>query len=227
MATGQRGTIAIPTEGATVEMSLDESTWSELLGASSYTESGGEAPTRESVDFQNVIQIVGKARPATVELNIANFGNFAMKVWRDIRAARDSQSLLNWRVTFPGRILVPQTEASQTVAVTTAGATTFAGTEAQNFTSGDFSEGNVIVVGNNNLVIESISNNGVVTVSPPSSAISATRYSIVEPGMRIQFKAAVQNFGNLTADSEGQVTTTLSLAPRRTLPAPTIVIPTA
>ena len=82
--------------------------------------------------------------------------------------------------------------------------------------------GMVIKVGSSKYVIDSISDAAtpVVTVKPaPSTAVPATSaYSIVLPSMRRgPFDATVRLAGNVSLESEGDMTTTVTLAPRAQL----------
>ncbi len=96
------------------------------------------------------------------------------------------------------------------------------------FAEGLIAPGQVIKAGGEKYVIDSISEADppVVSVKPaPASAVSAaSNYSIALPSLqRGPFKAAVRLAGNASLEAEGDLTATLTLAPRGHLPAWEIV----
>ncbi len=217
----QYASIASPTENARVELSADSgATWQFIPGTASVTESGGESPTREQVTFTGVNQITGKARPPTVEFSIAGYAA-AHAVHQLLKARKESGALTHFRYTFEEQELQAVTGAPNTVAIATTGVVTFAG-DSPDFTEAQFGPGVAIKVGSKYYVVDTISSSGAVKVAPaPNAAVSATAsYSIVVPGLqRPSFPARIQTFDNISADSESQVATTLSVAPIASLPA--------
>ncbi len=212
--------MAVPTvhgsEFAKLEYSSDSgSTWIQVPGINSYTESGGEAPERDIVTFGGVGKRSGHPRVPSIELN-ATYSP-AHAAWKAMRAASLKGTLLDFRLITKEEAVKSITGPSNTVAIADTGVVTFAGTVQP--AVGLLGPGMVIKVGSKKFVIDSISDAAtpVVKVKPaPASAETAKpTYSIVLPSMRRgPFDARVRLAGNVSLESEGDMTTTLTLAPR-------------
>ena len=213
--------MAVPTahgsEFAKLEYS-DGSTWIQVPGINSYTESGGEAPERDIVTFDGVAKRSGHPRVPSIELN-ATYSP-AHAAWKEIRTASIKGTLLDFRLTTKEETMKSITGPANTVAIALTGVVTFAGAIKPDVKL--LGPGMVIKVGSSKYVIDSISDAAtpVVTVKPaPSTAVPATSaYSIVLPSMRRgPFDARVRLAGNVSLESEGDMTTTVTLAPRAQL----------
>ena len=221
----QYSSIATPTENARVEVSSDGgSTWEFIPGTASITESGGEAPTREQVTFENVSQITGKPRPSTISMTIAGYAALHA-VYTTLRNAYIAGTVLRFRYTFQEQEILAVTGAANTVAIASAdGAVTFAGTSMPDFTGQEFGPGVALKIGASNPtyhIIKTIDSDGDVVVDPaPAANLAATQtYAVVVPPVRRpSFPAKVSSFDNIEAGSEAQLGTTLGLAPIAALP---------
>ena len=221
------GVTAFGSEFARLEYSSDSgSTWNKIPGIQGYTESGGEAPERDVVTFDGVGKKSGHPRVPSIEVSAAY--SPAHTAWKAIRQASIKGTLLQFRFTTKKQ--EPSFTASgnaNTVAIATTGVVTFAGTQKPDFAAGEIGLGMVIEVGTDNYIIDSISGDPIVVkVKPaPDSAVSATvSYKIVLPSLRRgPFGATVRLAGNVSLESEGDMTTTLTLAPRAHLPEWSIV----
>ena len=212
--------MAVPTahgsEFAKLEYSSDSGlTWIKVPGINSYTESGGEAPERDIVTFDGVAKRSGHPRVPSIELN-ATYSP-AHAAWKAMRAASIKGTLLDFQLTTKEETMKSITGSANTVAIALTGVVTFAGAIKPAVKL--LGPGMVIKVGSSKYVIDSISDAAtpVVMVKPaPSTAVAATAtYSIVLPSMRRgPFDARVRLAGNVSLESEGDMTTTLTLAPR-------------
>ena len=219
------GVTAIGSEFATLEYSSDSgATWHQLPGIQGYTESGGEAPERDVVTFAGVAKKSGHPRVPSIEVSAAYSPVHAS--WKAIRKASINGMLLQFRFTTKKDPQFTASGAANTIAIADTGVVTFAGTMKPDVVGGMIGLGQVIEVGSDAYVIDSIRGNPiVVTVKPaPETAVTATdSYKIVLPSLRRRFSATVRLAGNTALESEGDMTTTLTLAPRAQLPEWSIV----
>ena len=203
-------------EFATLEYSSDGS-WIEVPGITSYTESGGEAPERDVVAFSGVAKRSGHPRVPSIEMNAVY--SPAHAAWRALRTFSFKGTLLQFRLITKKETFESISGPGNTVAIADTGVVTFAGTVQPNFAEGVIGPGQVIEVNSKNYVIDSISDAAtpVVKVKPaPDSAVTAkTPYAIVLPSLRRgPFRATIRVLGNSSLESEGDMSTTLTLAPR-------------
>ena len=211
------GVTAIGSEFATLEYSSDSgATWHQLPGIQGYTESGGEAPERDVVTFAGVAKKSGHPRVPSIEVSAAYSPVHA--AWKAIRKASIDGTLLQFRFTTKKKPQFTAIGAANTVAIAYTGVVTFAGTMKPDVAGGLIGLGQVIEIGSDAYVIDSISDAAtpVVTVKPaPATAVTATAsYKIVLPSLRRRFSATVRLAGNVSLESEGDMSTTLTLAPR-------------
>ena len=219
------GLVTYPSENVKVEVSSDGTMWAEVPGISDYTESGGEAPTREVVAFQGTKQSVGKPRPQTIELT-ATAPVLLHPTWKLITNAYRNNLTINVRVDFPDQILRSISPSGTTAAISAAGAVTFAGPDESrpDFTKDDFNVGDAIRIGNVDYLVVSAATATSVMVVAPSSGITATVYSIVTPPIRIgPYLARVSTAGNRSLASESDLSTSVSLAAISPLPDPVLI----
>lgn len=208
-------------EFAKLEYSSDGTTWIEVPGISGYTESGGEAPERDIVAFSGVAKRSGHPRVPAIECSAVYAPAHA--AWKAIRVASIKGTLLRFRLTTLEETIESIKGSGNTVAIPTTGVVAFAGTVKPNFKEGLIGPGQVIKAGSAKYVIDSLSDDDspVVTVKPaPETAVSATaEYSIVLPSLRRgPFGATVRLADRVSLESESDMTTTLTLAPRGQLP---------
>ena len=213
-------------EFVTLEYSSDGSAWIAVPGITSYTESGGEAPERDIVAFSGVAKRSGHLRVPSIEMNAVY--SPAHAAWRALRTVSLKGTLLQFRLTTKKETFESISGSGNTVAIAVTGVVTFAGTLRPNFAEGVIGPGQVIEANSENYVIDSISDAAtpVVTVKPaPDSAVTAkTPYAIVLPSLRRgPFRATIRVLGNSSLESEGDMSTTVTLAPRGKLPEWSII----
>ena len=198
--------------------------WNEIPGVSGYSESGGEAPERDVVAFSGVTKRTGHPRVPSIEVNAVYAP--AHPAWKAVRKASIDRSLLQFRLITPEEDLFSINKSGHTVAIAKTGVVDFAGTQQPVVSEGLITPGQVIKVGGEKYIIDSINDVGKLVVKPaPTEAVSAaTDYSIVLPKLRRgPFEATVRLAGNVSLETEGDLTTTLMLAPRSPLPEWAIV----
>ena len=215
------GLTAHGSEFAKFEYSSDNQVWNEIPGISGYTESGGEAPERDVVAFSGVAKRSGHPRVPSIELQAVY--QPAHAAWRAMRKASIEGGVLQFRMTTKEESLFAIDKTGHTVAIAATGVVTLAGAVKPDFTEAQYGVGQVIKVGGDNYVIDSISDDASpeVKVKPaPDTAVgAATDYKIVLPSLqRGPFGATVRLADNVSLESEGDMTTTLTLAPRGRLP---------
>ena len=214
------GLTAHGSEFAKLEYSSDNgSSWNEIPGISGYTESGGEAPERDVVAFSGVAKRSGHPRVPSIEVNAVYSPSHP--AWKAVRKASLDRDVLKFRLTTAEEEIFSVNSSGNTVAIAiTTGVVTFAGTQ-QPGASECLSPGQVIKVGSSKHVIDSINDSGKPVVKPaPDQAVDAvTNYSIVLPSLRRgPFDATVRLAGNVSLETEGDLTTSLMLSPRGQLP---------
>ncbi len=208
------------------EYSKDGTAWIEIPGVSGYSESGGEAPERDIVAFSGIAKRSGHPRVPSIELQAVY--QPAHAAWKEIRNASIAGTVLQFRVTTKEDEILPAASSGDNKAgiAQTTGVVTFAGTNPD-LGQAQYGVGQALKIGGKNYVIDSISDAdpAAVKVKPaPGVNVEAGYYSIALPALRRgPFPATVRIAGNVSLESEGDMTTTLALAPRGQLPEWTIV----
>ena len=215
------GLTAHGSEFARFEYSSDNQVWNEIPGISGYTESGGEAPERDVVAFSGVAKRSGHPRVPSIELQAVY--QPAHAAWKAMREASIDGEVLKFRMTTKEETFFAIDKTGHTVAIAATGVVTLAGAVKPDFTEAQYGVGQVIKVGGSSYVIDSISGDTppVVKVkpAPDSAAAAAMDYKVVLPSLqRGPFGATVRLADNVSLESEGDMTTTLTLAPRGRLP---------
>ena len=174
----------ISSEQALLEVSTDGSTFDEVPGVSSFSLSGGDPETRQTIMFRGTRQKAGAAQAPTVDVELASFlpHHAAMRTLQD--RFKDGEKVRIRLTTLEDEIFA--STAGSTCAIATTGVCTFVGTGNPDFTGDDYGPGFVIEVGGTKYVIDGITNAGVMTVDPaPASAVSAAIYKIYIPSVRL------------------------------------------
>jgi len=211
-------------ENATLEL-LDGSDWVKIPGMTNYSETGGEAPTREVVAWEGSAQRVGSPRPPTVEFGMT--ASPAHRTWGKLRTAYTSTTSLQFRMTTKEESVFGPSSSGVTARVAAGGAVTLAG-DGADFSSAEYAPGMILKVGAVNYVIDSISSTGEVKVtdedgtSATASAAAAT-YQVLIPSLRRSFTARVSIADRISLENEGNMEATVTLAPIGQLSAPVVV----
>lgn len=221
-----RASVPVSTEDAYV--GVQPTTGGDFLflpGTSGITESGGDAPTREIATFANVVTHTGNARPPSISITVAAFIPIH-PTYKIISDAHKNNTPLNFQYTFAGRVIKPSAGSGNTASIAAnTGAVTFAGSNNPDFTQEDIGPGMSIKIGSKHYIIRTISESGAVTVvdpdtfAAPTGQVAAAVFSVEIPQLtRPSFSARVMNFGNLDAQVDGDLATTVEIQPRATLP---------
>jgi len=213
------------TEDALVEVRFaGQSAWTFLPGTATVSDSGGESPTRERITFSDIKRIVGKARPAQVEVAIPALAP-GHSSYTGLYDAYTKKTSVEVRYQFKERV-IGRPSATARVAITTDGTVTLSGSGATqaNFGGDDIGPGAAFKTGTGaNAVydiIEEISAAGVPKCAKRAASLSAAEYVVVAPPWyRPPTLCRVSNFGNISADVESEAGTTLQLEPISVLPA--------
>jgi len=208
-----------------------------LPGTSGISESGGDAPTRETRTFAAVFTHTGNATPPSISISMAAFVPIHPTI-RTIIDAHRNNDRLNFRYTLQGRVVKPSAGSANTAAIAqTTGVVTFVDgngvTDPINnasFTREDVGPGMTIKIGTNHYVISEISDTGQVTVvgavngSPPrftapSATVAAGAFTVEQPSIRRPgFSCRVINVGNIDAQVDADVASTVEIQPISILP---------
>jgi len=232
-------TSPITTEDALVEVQATTGSnprWMALPGTSGISESGGDAPTRETRTFAAVFTHTGNATPPSISITMAAFVPIHPTI-RTIIDAHRNNDRLNFRYTLQGRVVKPSAGASNTASIAqNSGVVTFVdGTVTDpinnaSFTREDVGPGMTIKIGNNHYVISEISDTGQVTVvgpvngntprfTAPSATVAAGAFTVEQPGIRRPgFSCRVMNVGNIDAQVDADVASTVEIQPISILP---------
>ncbi len=192
--------------------------FAEVPGVTGYSESGGEAPDREIVSFGTVAKRTGLARVPTVEVQAVY--QPAHPVWKGLRKAMLDGTALRFQLETRGETVYEIDKDGHTAAIAAkSGAVTLVGDEKPDLSEPRFGEGMVLQIGSAKRVIRSISADGAAAVEGTDAVGAAKDYKILLPSLRRgPFPATVRSAGNVSLESEGDLTTTLSLSPRAPLP---------
>lgn len=219
----QYSSVAVQTESGRVEI-MSSGSWVDIPGVSGISESGGDATTREINTFQNTIQHTSNVKPPTISISIAGYVP-TLPIYKTIDDAKRGNRPLTFRYTFAEQEIRPSSGNGNTAAIAqTTGAVTFAG-DTPDFTVEELGRGMALKIGNRSFVITTISENGAVTVVDgatlvaPTAQVAASPFSVVIPSQRRPaFSARIMTFANLDGASEGDLNTTLDIAPLAVLP---------
>ena len=235
----QYTTKPITTEDALVEVQATSGAtppWMALPGTSGIAESGGDAPTRETRTFAAVFTHTGNASPPSISISMNAFVPIHPTI-RTIIDAHRNNDLLNVRYTLQGRIIKPSAGAANTAAIAmTTGVVTFVDGSVtdpinnSSFLREDVGPGMTIKIGNNHYVISTISDTGEVRVvgpvngaspryTPPTGAVAAGAFSVEQPSIRRPgFTCRIMNVGNIDAQVDSDVASTVEIQPISILP---------
>lgn len=207
-----------------------------ISGVSGVAESGGDAPTRETRSFSAVYTHTGNASPPSISITIAAFQPISPVIRMLVIAHRNNDSL-NFRYTFKGRNLEPVTSAGNTARIASSdGAVTIVpGTGdspigIERFQRDDVGPGAAIKIGSKYYIINTVTASKVTAVDPdnenaqgvwqpPSSDVAGALFSLEQPSIcRPGFKCRIMNIGNIDAQVDSDVASTIEIQPITTLP---------
>ena len=232
----QHTTSPITTEDALVEVQATTGgnlNWMALPGTSGISESGGDAPTRETRSFAAVFTHTGNASPPSISISMSAFVPIHPTI-RTIIDAHRKNNLVNFRYTLQGRVVKPSAGAGNTAAIASGGAVSFIDGSVdspinnESFTREDVGPGMTIKIGNNHYVISTISATGAVmvvgpvnqgTFTAPTSPVAAGVFSVEQPSIRRPgFACRIMNVGNIDAQVDSDVASTVEIQPISILP---------
>ena len=209
-------------------MLIGESAFHDLPGCRAYGEGGGQAPVRKQIAFGGAAQAVGIPRPQEVAIDA--FYAPAHMGWKDMKTLLDSGVSATFRLVTPRLDIFKITGAGNTVAISVAGAVTFAKAadgSVPNFKLDLFAKGQVIVVNGKFYRIDTINKTtGAVAVRPvPAAAVAAhVDYDIRVPSLKREFVARVSHCDEASLQTEDDLRTPLMLAPISRLPEFEVII---
>ena len=155
------GLAVIGSESSVLEYQ-DGDKWRFVPGISSWTESGGDAPTRDVVAWEGVGSKTGRQRPQTIECEVAAYAP-QHPGWKFIRAAAVSKTVIRVRLTTLKESVYKGTAAAKNRTIEVADAdkdsgivtvkAVAEGPAEPDFSSSTFAPGMVIVVGGKNYTI--------------------------------------------------------------------------
>ena len=247
------GLAVIGSESSVLEYQDSGGKWRFVPGISSWTESGGDAPTRDVVAFEGVGSKTGRQRPQTIECEVAAYAP-QHPGWKYMRAAAVAKTVIRVRLTSLKEVIYKGTAEAKNrtiaIAETTGLVTTKAvaqGPAEPDFTESTFAPGMVIEIGNDRYTIAYIkgintnaadeeqgltnpANDGIgvimrVTAAGAIAAVAATGvYNVVIPALRRgPFAAEIVTTDNSTLAAEGDLSSGLTLRPKSLLPEWTVV----
>ena len=217
------GVVTNPGIDVLVEYALDGTSFTPIPYAGSFATSGGEPEVIEGDTFDGPFKVTSGIRVPDADIAFPTMvPNHSS--WVDLfGAAAGSNPSITYRISIPERQFYVASGVGNTVAISTGGAVTFVGT-APDFTSKRFGRGMVIKgstgAGAFALVIDTISNTGVVTVKPaPTQAVPAKPgYSIVAPRLTKTFTATLRSPIHDNIETGAVLNSTLQLSLNEPLP---------
>lgn len=202
-----------------------ETAWSFIPGVGDITLSGGEPPSNEVNTFQASFRTFGRSTPPSITMTLPGI-SLSHKSYTDLVEAQTGGSELQFRWGQPEVVLFGPTASGITIAIATDGSITIAGaaTSHPNLVSqSGVGPGTAIKVGTAYYVIDTIPENGLLTgatlVENPSSAVSASVYSLVVPPVRQPSFSATVSAVNVTRSAGNSASGSLTLGLVSTLAA--------
>lgn len=220
--------MAVPTapiSASNLELEVEDTagTYVRIPGAASFSSAGGEANVQEQAVFGGTVNIPGQPGAGSVNVDVPALAPLH-RASIIIDTSRRASTQKNFRVTLPESEVVGRGGTGVTAAIETTGVVTFVGAGAPmgggNLPNAQvYGPGYAIRIGSDYHHILSISSMGQITVGPaPGTAITATQYSIVVPGIRTTFLATIQSFALADATAGGGLGSSLTLVPTSDLP---------
>ena len=214
---------------------LDGGEWRIVPGVMDYNISGGSTPSRDVV-AANAAVAKRVGRPRVGDVSISAYFMPTDYAWRFIREAQLDRTLVQWRIETNGDIVWRSAASNPCQASVSGGNISFsddAGDQAApTLDTYSIGRGTVITIGTDNLIVNHVENNVSNTLSvldlstyqrPADSIDAATTIIWNPPPMRYEFSAYVTQGADSSMPSEGELTTNLSLTPRKPLPDPVII----
>ena len=208
--------------------------WRIVPGVMDYNISGGSTPSRDVV-AANAAVAKRVGRPRVGDVSISAYFMPTDIAWRYIREAQLNRTLVQWRIETNGDIVWRSAATLPCQASVSGGDVTFhsdAGDQPiPTLDTYSIGRGAVITVGSHNLIIDDVhgSANTLSTLDladyETPDTIEASNDVIIwnPPPMRYEFSAYVTQGADSSMPSEGELTTNLSLTPRKPLPDPVII----
>ena len=207
--------------------------WRIVPGVMDYNISGGSTPSRDVVAANTAVaKRVG--RPRVGDVSISAYFMPTDIAWRYIREAQLDRTLVQWRIETNGDIVWRSDASTPCQAQVTNGVIAWHPTSSQSAPTLDnysIGRGAVITLGNTiNSIVDSVDENGNLHTLDLSdyddtddinTSVSAIIWN--PPPMRYEFSAYVTQGADSSMPSEGELTTNLSLTPRKPLPNPVII----
>ena len=237
------GLAVVGSESSVLEYQIADGTWKFVPGISSWTESGGDAPTRDVVAFEGVGSKTGRQRPQTIECEVSAYAP-QHPGWKFLRNAAVNKTVIRVRLTTLKEDIYQGVDGkNRTIAIATTGLVTVDGAFTEpDFKSSTFAPGMAIKIkgDNTNYIIEyidGINENAAdeemgltdtvpMRVSPkPDSDVAANdEFSVIIPALRRgPFAAEIVTTDNSTLAAEGDLSSGLTLRPKSLLPEWTVV----
>ena len=238
----------IGSEGSVFEYQ-DGSDWKFVPGISSWTESGGEAPTRDVAAFEGVGSKTGRQRPQTIECEVSAYMP-NHPGWRFLRAAAIAKTVIRVRLTSTEEIIYSQatgkTVAIPEIAAGAEGVVTVAGDGDFDPVSSSFAPGMELQTGaegsRKNYTIQYIlgindnsdEQTGLAEGTPwrvegrnsiaVAEETAEDEFRVVIPSLRRgPFAAEIVTIDNSSMAAEGDLSSGLTLRPKSILPAWAVV----
>ena len=216
----------LASEHSRVHISFDGgSSFTELIGAMSITESGGEGGKRDVVPMAGGVS-ANPTRARVPQVQIELYALPQLSFHSQLRAAKDNGDLILCRYETQQKNLLSELTGRQVEVEATTGTVTATDTTATaitNFLGTEYGVGQALVVGSDNFIIDDIDDAGVATVANPPQADATGTYRLIIPAIqRGPFSATVLDFDQLQVAAEDEIKMTMVLLPRAQLPETTV-----
>ena len=213
------------TKDVCLEYKRGTNDWVIMPGMADITADTSPASATAYETAKEISRRFGRVEPPTLSVTIPvwQLAHPSTADMDDLQASGDTIQALYHQ--SKEEVLFPETASGNTIAIATDGSITVVGSDHVNFdTHPEAGPGAAIKIGTDYYVIKSVADPwgiaNVTLAANPSSAVSASTYSIVlPPWYRPAFNCVVTNFSTAHPAVPGVATATLDLAAKARLPS--------
>ena len=195
--------------------------WLEVPGARGYRQTAGGITETDVVGWGGIRKVAGNPRVPTAEISLLPAP--AHRAYIQLDKDTEARTTRRFRVTTK-----PTTEfdsgAGRVEIAATTGFAKFTMTPEPDFTTGEYSPGMVIQIGNALYLIDSFNDDGTDVklvesgdLEAPGEKVEPATFKILTPALRKEF-AAVPTLGDEELPEESGLTGTLTLTPKARIP---------
>ena len=192
------GVQLIPATGTVIEVNLS-GVWREVIGASGFSTTGGEADETDVRTFRGAGKITGVPSAPSSSVPIAGHQPHT-DVAEALYDGKDTGRIFAVRVRTSENVIIDQGVAADLAGIAVDGVVTFQGADQTGGNRDDhdsYGPGIVIEIGGVNYIVTGIAPAGVMTSTPfPANAVAAALYKLKIPALVRPFQATVRSLND-------------------------------